>query len=543
MSDVFISYARSTETQAQAAAEALRGLGYSVWLDDQLPAHRAYTHVIAEELTAAKATLVIWSADAAKSEWVMSEANRAREARKLVQLTVDGARLPMPFDQIQCADLLHWDLEAAGWRKVVASIADLVGGPASTPTTQAPLPRPSKPSVAVMPFVNPSGDPEQEYFADGMVVEITNALCRFKSLFVIASSSSLTFKGKAVGAQAAAKQLGVRYVLEGSVRKAGNRIRIAVELIDADNGVQIWSQRFDDTLEDVFDLQDKVALAVAGVIVPTVKEAEIRRAERLTENLTSYDLFMRSWPLSIVATAGELQEALNLLDRAIALDPSYGPALSRAAMGYRNRYQFGWSDDPEHDRRHAIDLAHRALAATTDDADVLVGAGSVLGRLGGDLVAAVALVDRALALNPGSSSAWFSSGRLRVNMGDAELGAQHIETSMRLDPLSRLRAAQLQALGLARFAQQRFSEALALVQESAQLAPEYRYTQLLLAACQGQLGHGQAARAALARARASNPGVDVLAFANQSLHLAAQRQLLLDGLAVAEGKSPADDAG
>jgi adenylate cyclase len=542
MSDVFISYARSTEKQAQAAAEALRGLGYSVWLDDQLPAHRAYTHVIAEQLAAAKAALVIWSADAAKSEWVMSEANRAREARKLVQLTVDDAGLPMPFDQIQCADLRDWNLEAAGWRKVVTSIADLAGGLAPVPTTNA-LPPPSKPSIAIMPFANLSGDPEQEYFADGMVAEVTNALSRSKSLFVIASSSALTFKGKAVGAQEAAKQLGVRYVLEGSVRRAGNRIRIAVQLIDANNGVQIWSQRFDDTLQDLFDLQDKVALAVAGVIVPTVKEAEIRRAARLTENLTSYDLFLRSWPFSIVKTAGELQEALNLLDRAIALDPNYGPALSRAAMGYRNRYQFGWSDDPEHDRRHAIDLAHRALAATRDDADVLVGAGSVLGRLGGDPAAAMALVDRALALNPGSSSAWFSSGRLRVNMGDAEIGGQHIETSMRLDPLSSLRAAQLQGLGLARFAQKRFVEALALFQESAQLAPEYRYTELLLAACQGQLGHGQAARDALARARAINPGVEVQAFADQSLHIAAQRQLLLDGIAVAESKSPADYAG
>src|SRR5579871_6751756 len=248
MSDVFISYARSTARQAQQVAEGLRSLGCSVWLDDALPAHRAYTDVIEERLKAAKAVVVVWSTEAAKSHWVRAEANTALEAGTLVQLSVDGAMPPMPFGQIQCADLAGWsgDAGAPGWRKVVDSVAELVGGAAAAvaSVTTEPLARPSRPSIAVLPFANLSGDPEQAYFADGMVTEITNALSRFKSLFVIASSSALTFKGKGVGAQDAASQLGVRYVLEGSVRKAGSRVRIAVQLIDASDGAQIWTDRF-----------------------------------------------------------------------------------------------------------------------------------------------------------------------------------------------------------------------------------------------------------------------------------------------------------
>ncbi len=227
MSDVFISYARSTAREAQAVAAALRGLGYEVWLDDELPAHRAYADVIEERVREATAVVVIWSAEAAKSEWVRSEASIARAAHSLVQLTLDKSPLPMPFDQTQCADLRGWtgDPEAPGWKKVVARIADLVGGTpvAVASATAGPPPLPSKPSIAVLPFTDMTGSEGQDYFVDGMVEEITTALSRIRSIFVIASSSALTFKGKAVGAQDAARQLGVRYVLEGSVRKAGGR--------------------------------------------------------------------------------------------------------------------------------------------------------------------------------------------------------------------------------------------------------------------------------------------------------------------------------
>src|SRR5258708_7101243 len=186
MSDIFISYARSTADQARAVAEALRGLGYGVWRDDELPAHRAYSEVIEERLEAAKAVVVIWSAEAVKSEWVQSEADTARTDHKLVQLTVDGTKLPRPFDRIQCADLIGWtgDLDAHDWKKVVASVGDLVGGAGLTADARTTTPR--KLSICVLPFANMSGDPEQEYFSDGISEDIITDLSKVSALQVTA---------------------------------------------------------------------------------------------------------------------------------------------------------------------------------------------------------------------------------------------------------------------------------------------------------------------------------------------------------------------
>src|SRR5580658_2299763 len=197
MSDIFISYARSTASQAHTVAEALRALGYDVWRDDELPAHRPYAEVIAERLKAAKAVVVIWSAEAAKSEWVQSEADHARAIHKLVQLRIDDAVLPMPFDRIQCADLAGWtgDREAPGWRKVVTSIAELTGGP-SAQSSLGTATGPRRPSICVLPFANMCGDPEQEYFSDGISEDIITDLSKVSALSVVARNTAFGFKGK-----------------------------------------------------------------------------------------------------------------------------------------------------------------------------------------------------------------------------------------------------------------------------------------------------------------------------------------------------------
>src|SRR5579863_4341925 len=294
MSDVFISYARSTEKQARQVAEALRTLGYGVWRDDELPAHRSYTEVIEERLQAAKAVVVIWSAEAVKSEWVQSEADTARKDRKLVQLTVDGSRLPRPFDRVQCADLIGWtgDLDAPGWKTIAASIAELAGGGAR-PTGAAPIATPRRFSVCVLPFANMSDDPQQEYFSDGISEDIITDLSKVSALSVVARNTAFTFKGRSVDVPQVARQLNVSHVLEGSVRKAGGRVRITAQLIDGAAGDHIWAERYDRDLTDIFALQDEISQAIVAALklklLPQEKKAIERRG---TESVEAYDLYL-----------------------------------------------------------------------------------------------------------------------------------------------------------------------------------------------------------------------------------------------------------
>src|SRR6266404_4094808 len=265
-----------------------------------------------------------------------------------------------------------------------------------SPTAMSPLPLPDKPSIAVLPFANMSGDREQEYFADGMVEEIITALSRIRWLFVIARNSSFTYKGQAVDVKRVGRELGVRYVLEGSVRKAGQRVRITAQLIDALTSTHLWADRFEGSLEDVFELQDKVASSVAGVIEPALQAAEtVRSAHRPTNDLTAYDLYLRAYAMVLSSTA-LAPEALRLLERAIEHDPRHGPALAWAATCRVRLLLDDRSKDPAADRLKGADFARRALEVAGDDPVVLVHAAHALAYFGEDIGAMMALVDRAL---------------------------------------------------------------------------------------------------------------------------------------------------
>ncbi len=545
VTDIFISSARERERDAQRIAEALRVLGYEVWRDDQIPAHRLFGEVFEERLVAAKVVLVLWSAEGAKSEWVRSEASRARAMGKLVQLTLDKAPLPMPFDQIQCANLVGWsgEADAPGWRKVVASIGYLAndGAPALSIEVPPDPPLPTKPSIALLPFANLSGDPEQDYFADGMVEEIARALSRVKSLFVIGGGSSLSFKAKPITPRDAARTLGVRYLLEGSVRRSGGRVRIAVKLVDGADGAQIWADRFEDTLEDVFALQDRVALSVAGVIEPAVHEADARRtASRPTGDLGSYDLYLRAYSLYRTLARADLTTALELVDQAIVLDPQNGPALGLGAFCRVFLVGSGWSNDPTGELSQARALVSRALKVGADDPEVLTNLAIAIG-LAGDRETSVVLADRAVELNPGSSWAWFASGFARTNIGEPGLGFEHLEAALRLDPLSPLRPNALGVQGFARCAEGRFGEAVVLLKQAVQLLPDFLMGHLFLAATLGHLGDRAAGREAIARFQ-SLTSADFRTFAAGYLDPGA-RQLLLEGLDLVEGAPASPIAG
>jgi len=397
-------------------------------------------------------------------------------------------------------------------------------------TAPAPLPIPDKPSIAVLPFQNMSGDPEQEYFADGMVEEIITALSRIRWLFVIARNSSFTYKGQSVTVRQVGRELGVRYVLEGSVRKGGNRVRITAQLIEAETGAHLWADRFDGSLEDVFDLQDKVAIDVAGVIEPALQAAEVRRAAaRPTNDLTAYDLYLRALATFYPITRERLLEAWELLQQAIAVDRHCGPALSLAAMCQMRLFRENWTEEPETARRTGIDLARQALQVVRDDPSILANAAFVLANFGEDIDAMMALVDRALTLNPSFSRGWFLSGVLRLWAGEPDLAIEHAETALRLSPRERM-GTPLSLIGEAHFFKREFDEAASKLLLSVQENPGYPHSYRLLAACYAHMGRLDDARAIIARLRVITPQLVPSA---AQLRRPADRELFLSGLRAA----------
>ena len=333
---------------------------------------------------------------------------------------------------------------------------------------------PDKPSIAVLPFQNMSGDPEQEYFADGMVEDIITELSRFRQLFVIARNSSFTYKGRAVDVKQVGRELGVRYVLEGSVRKAGNRVRITGQLADASTGAHLWADRFDGTIEDIFDLQDQVTGTVVAAIAPKLEQAEIERAKRKpTESLDAYDYFLRGMAGFHEISKKGNTEALELFYRAIELDPDFAGAHGMAAWCYSTGKVQGWIIFDQQAIAEASRLAQRAVELGKDDAIALCAGGFALATHAGETDRAVIFIDRALTLNSNLAMAWFASGWARVFLGDLEIAIQHMARAMRLSPLDPRVYSMQTATALAHFFAGRYEEAQSWSEKAVRAQPNW----------------------------------------------------------------------
>jgi TolB-like protein len=370
---------------------------------------------------------------------------------------------------------------------------------------------PDKPSIAVLPFINMSGDAEQEYFADGMVEDIITALSRFKALFVIARNSSFTYKGRAVDVKQIGRELGVRYVLEGSVRKAANRVRITGQLVDTATGAHLWANRIDGGLGDIFDLQDQVTESVVGAIAPAVEKAEIERAKRKpTESLDAYSVYLRGLARLYQFAGRQVNdEALRLFNSAIELDPDFASAYGRAAFCYVAAKTNGWISVTPNEIAEVMRLARRAVELGKDDAIALADSGWALAYVVHELGVGAGLIDRALVLNSNLAEAWNCGGSVKLWLGEPELAIERFARAMRLSPLDPLATGMRSGTAHAHFFLGRYDEAASWAAMALQNRPDFQPGLRIDAASSAMAGRPEQAHKAMARLRQLNPALRV----------------------------------
>lgn len=381
------------------------------------------------------------------------------------------------------------------------------------PSTEKPLAGPDlpeRPSIAVLPFLNLSGDPSQDYFTDGVVEDIIFGLSRIRWLFVIARNSSFTYKGRAVDVKQVGRELGVRYVLEGSVRRSGGRVRITGQFIDATTGAHLWSERFESTVEDIFELQDQITAGVVGAIAPQLELAEIERAKRKpTENLDAYDYYLRGLAQFHTATRDGIDAALPLFYRAIDRDPDFAAAYGMAAWCFYWRKMNRWLTDRAADGAEAARLCRSAVTLNKNDAIALCRGGHAWPHFGGDLDTCVAYVDRALVLNPNSSTIWYLGGYQRISMGEHDSAIAYFSRAMRLSPLDPEIFQMQTGIAMGHLYCRRFDEALASLQQAARQMPNVLRVAAFMAASHALAGRMDEAREAMAHVRRLDPTLRV----------------------------------
>jgi len=374
--------------------------------------------------------------------------------------------------------------------------------------TQPALPLPDKPSIAVLPFQNMSGDSEQDYLADGVVEEIITALSRFRELFVIARNSSFTYKGRAVDVKQVGRELGVRYVLEGSVRKAPNRIRITVQLIEAISGIHLWADRIEGTVGDIFELQDQVTENVIGAIAPKIEQAEFERTKRKpTDRLDAYDCYLRAMMYFYKWTSESISEALRLFYRAIELDPNFASAHGLAAWCYVRRRLSGWMKDPLREMPELERLARRAAELANGDAVALYSAGWALVQVSGSAEAGGAMIDQALTLNPNMTGAWTVGGWTKIFLGEPDTASEYFARAIRLNPLDPLIPRMHTGIAAAQFLSGRYKEAALSAQSALRQHPNDLPLLRVAAASYALAGQIADAQKIIARVCQLDPGL------------------------------------
>jgi TolB-like protein/class 3 adenylate cyclase/Tfp pilus assembly protein PilF len=420
-------------------------------------------------------------------------------------------------------------------RPVHAYAVALGASSRAAPPVGAPLPLPDKPSLVVFPFHNMTGDAEQEYFVDGMVEEITTAIARLPWLFVIARNSAFTYKGKPVDVKQVAQELGVRYVLEGSVRKAGNRVRITGQLIDTTTGAHIWADRFDGALDDIFELQDQVASDVAGAIEPKLRQSEIARTSRKPAvNLTAYDLYLRALASSYRYTDEGVADAVVLARRALSTDPAYTPAA--ALVGWCRGLQRlqGWGALSDEDIGEACRLAHQALETERDDAEAISQAARTLFLFAGEAAMATAALDRALALNPNAALAWLIRGAIHALRNQPEAAIEAVERARRLSPFDPYTFLYAGTIAGAHLAARRFEQAIEWADRALHDQPRAVAAMRVKVAANAHLGRPDEARAELDRLLAIDPKLTIAGYRERAHYLAPEvRGLYVTGLRLA----------
>lgn len=421
-----------------------------------------------------------------------------------------------------------------GQTQVVPGLEEGAALPAGQASAQD-LALPDKPSITVLPFQNLSGDPEQAYFADGIVEDIIVALSRIRWLFVIARNSSFTFKDHPVDIMQVGRRLGVRYVLEGSVRKVANRVRITGQLIDATSGAHIWAERFEGLLDDIFELQDHVTESVVGAIAPQLERAEIERAKRKpTESLGAYDYYLRGTAKLHNGTREAVEDALSLFYKAIELDAEFASAYGMAAWCHFWRKLNGWMADRPREIAEGARLARLAVELGRDDAVALTRGGHALGHLTRDLDGGIALLDRARLLNPNLAPAWYLGGILRALRGEADIAIENLTHAARLSPLDPEMFRIHVGMALAQFFAGRFDCALGWAERARGNLSSLLVATVLVAASHALCGRQDEAREAMARLRELDPMLRISGLRDWlPIHRDEDLACLADGLRLA----------